>query len=107
MSVATTDMEKVGQAVYVAYHLARGHESVRSAWGQLDKVGRRPWIEAGEAALRETNVRVPIAIELLTLEPGLAEKLIRHGYGELGEQLPVAILMKARKRVSCETEGES
>ena len=108
--VATTAPEKMGKAAYVAYQRARGAEYPEADWGGLDEAARRPWIEAGVAVVRATEVKVPIAIELMRLEPGLAEKLVMHGYGKLGELLPAAILCRGMgpktQDVSRET-GES
>lgn len=105
MRVSTTAPEKIGKAAYVAFHTAKGAEFPSAAWDRLDAEGQRPWIEAGIAVLKETGVRVPVAIELMTLEDGLADKLIRHGYGQIGAKLPTAILAPAipPKGVSRET----
>ena len=95
--VATTAPEKMGKAAYVAYHRARGAEYPETDWGGLDEAARQPWIDAAVAAVRVTGVKVPVAIELMRLEPGLAEKLVMHGYGELGDLLPAALLVKGIK----------
>lgn len=92
--VATTAPEKMGKAAYVAYHRARGAEYPEADWRGLDESARQPWIEAAVSVVRVTEVKVPIAIELMRLEPGLAEKLVMHGYGKLGELLPAALLCK-------------
>ena len=109
IKVATTAPEKMGKAAYVAYQRARGAEYPAADWGGLDEAARRPWIYAAISVMRATEVKVPIAIELMRLEPGLAEKLVRHRYGQTGELLPTAILAMAipsRPDVPRET-GES
>lgn len=108
IKVATTAPDKVGKAAYIAFHTAKGDEFPTAAWDRLDPEGKRPWIEAGIAVLKESSIRVPVAIELMTLEDGLADKLIRHGYGQIGEMLPAAILAPAipPKSVSRETRGD-
>ena len=94
IKVATTAPEKMGKAAYVSYHRARGAEYPESDWNGLDEAARKPWIDAAVSVVRVTEVKVPVAIELMRLEPGLAEKLVAHGYGKLGELLPAALLCK-------------
>ena len=107
VKVATTAPEKMGKAAYVAYQRARGAEYPEADWGGLDEAARRSWIEAGVAVVRATEVKIPVAIELMRLEPGLAEKLIMHGYGELGDLLATAILCKGIAPKTCECSRET
>ena len=108
IKVSTTAPEKVGRSAYIAFHRAKGDEFPTTAWDRLDDAGKRPWVEAGIAVLKESSIRVPVAIELMRLDDGLADKLIRHGYGQIGEMLPTAILAPAisPKGVPRETEED-